>query len=172
MLTSKGKYGLKAMVHLAGVGEGSSALAVDIAAANAIPKRFLDTILNDLRVAGLLQSKKGRGGGFALARAAHAITVADVVRALDGPLAPIRCVSPNYYRRCEDCADEASCPVRLVMAQVRERIAQVMEASTLADVRRMQAGGVPAASIGLPDGFDDPAGLGIRTTSGGDTCPS
>jgi len=135
MLTNKGKYGLKAMVYLAGLG-GEAALAVDIAYANDIPKRFLDTILSDLRVAGLLLSKKGRGGGFALARAACNITVAEVVRALDGPLAPILCTSLNYYRRCEDCEDESSCPVHLIMSQVREKIARVMENRTLADVYR------------------------------------
>ena len=89
MLTNKGKYGLKAMVHLAGLDAGDRAQVQDIAAANAIPKKFLDQILSALRNAGLVFSKKGKGGGYALARPADQITVGQIVRALDGPLAPI-----------------------------------------------------------------------------------
>ena len=93
MLTNKGKYGLKAMVHLAGMPPGQPALVADIAEANAIPKKFLDAILGELRTAGFVHSKKGRGGGYVLARPATEIMVGAIVRALDGPLAPIGCAS-------------------------------------------------------------------------------
>ena len=88
MLTKKGKYGLKAMVHLAGVAPGKLAQVADIARTNSISKKFLDHILTELRHAGLVYSKKGKGGGYALARPAHEIRVGAIVRALDGPLAP------------------------------------------------------------------------------------
>ena len=103
MLTNKGKYGLKAMTHLAGMPPGRPALVADIAAANAIPKKFLDAILGELRTAGFVHSKKGRGGGYVLARPPDAIRVGEIVRALDGMLAPIGCASRAFYRRCDDC---------------------------------------------------------------------
>src|SRR3984893_11640869 len=117
MLTKKGKYGLKAMVHLAGRPVGEATLVNDIANANEIPKKFLDTILGELRNAGFVFSKKGKGGGYSLARPAHEIHVGHIVRVLDGPIAPIACASKNSYRRCEDCADERHCCVRLLMLE-------------------------------------------------------
>src|SRR5271163_3122422 len=137
MLTNKGKYGLKAMVHLAGMPPGRPALVADIAAANAIPKKFLDAILGELRTAGFVHSKKGRGGGYVLARPADAIMVGSIIRSLDGPLAPIGCASRAFYRRCEDCAADKPCSVRLIMAQVRESIAAVLDTRTLAEMRQL-----------------------------------
>jgi Rrf2 family protein len=88
MLTRKGKYGLKALVHLAGLPEGQLAFVTDIANANNIPKKFLDGILGDLRKAGFVRSKTGKDGGYMLARAPDEIRVGHVIRVLDGPLAP------------------------------------------------------------------------------------
>jgi Rrf2 family protein len=135
MLTNKGKYGLKAMVHLAGQPVGQPALVADIAAANNIPKKFLDAILGELRNAGLVHSKKGRGGGYALAKSPLDIMVGDIVRALDGPLAPIGCASSNFYRRCDDCPSEKQCHVRLMMLEVRASIAAVLDHRSLASMR-------------------------------------
>ena len=115
MLTKKGKYGLKAMMHLAGRPPGQPSLVSDIAETNNIPKKFLDTILGELRNAGFVNSKKGKGGGYTLARAAHLIRVGHIIRVLDGPLAPIQCASKTAYRRCDDCEDEDRCGVRLIM---------------------------------------------------------
>ena len=136
MLTNKGKYGLKAMVHLAGVPPGQPALVADIAQANVIPKKFLDAILGELRTAGFVHSKKGRGGGYVLARPPSEIMVGSIIRALDGPLAPIGCASVTFFRRCEDCAPDRPCAVRLVMSEVREAIAAVLDSRTLAQMRR------------------------------------
>src|ERR1700743_3877343 len=111
MLTNKGKYGLKAMIHLAGLEPGRPALVSDIAEANEIPKKFLDTILGELRNAGFVNSKKGKGGGYTLAKPANQIRVGHIVRVLDGPLAPIQCASKTSYRRCDDCKSEATCAV-------------------------------------------------------------
>ncbi|MBV8566247.1 MAG: Rrf2 family transcriptional regulator [Methylobacteriaceae bacterium] len=137
MLTNKGKYGLKAMVHLAGLEPGRPALVSDIALQNGLPKKFLDTILGELRNAGFVQSKKGRGGGYVLARPAHQIRVGHVIRALDGPLAPFPCASRTSYRRCNDCADEERCAVRLMMLEVRSAISSVLDNRSLADMRGM-----------------------------------
>ncbi|MCW2314839.1 transcriptional regulator, BadM/Rrf2 family [Rhodoblastus acidophilus] len=137
MLTNKGKYGLKAMVHLAGVEPGALAQVQDIADRNAIPKKFLDQILSELRNAGLVFSKKGKGGGYALAQPAHKISVGQIVRVLDGPLAPIQCASVTAYRPCDDCGDEKGCAVRLMMVKARNAIAEVLDSHTLADMRAL-----------------------------------
>lgn len=137
MLTKKGKYGLKAMVHLADLSLGRAALIAEISTANAIPKKFLDAILGELRTAGLVHSKKGRGGGYMLAKNSSQIMVGDIVRALDGPLAPIACASKRYYRPCEDCQSEEHCQVRLMMLEVRNSIAAVLDTRSLADMRAL-----------------------------------
>ena len=137
MLTNKGKYGLKAMVHLAGVEPGALAQVQDIADRNAIPKKFLDQILSELRNAGMVYSKKGKGGGYALAQPAHLISVGQIVRVLDGPLAPLPCASVTAYRPCDDCGDEKACAVRLMMVKARNAIADVLDNHTLADMRAL-----------------------------------
>ena len=137
MLTNKGKYGLKAMVHLAGLEPGALAQVQDMADSNAIPKKFLDQILSELRNAGLVFSKKGKGGGYALARPANQISVGQIVRVLDGPLAPIQCASVTAYRPCDDCGDEKACTVRLIMVKARNAIAAVLDNHTLADMRAL-----------------------------------
>lgn len=137
MLTMKGKYGLKAMVHLAGCPPGTPELVMAIARHNGISKKFLDAILGELRVAGLVVSKKGKGGGYALARPAHMISVGEIVRVLDGPLAPIDCASRTKYRRCTDCVDETHCTVRRMMVEVREAIARVLDRRSLAEMRAL-----------------------------------
>ena len=104
-------------------------MVADIAAANAIPKKFLDAILGELRTAGFVHSKKGRGGGYALARSPDAIRVGDIVRALDGMLAPIGCASRAFYRRCDDCALDRPCGVQRVMAQARDALASVLDSA-------------------------------------------
>ena len=135
MLTNKGKYGLKAMVHLAGLGPDALAQVADVAEANAISKKFLDHILTELRHAGLVYSKKGKGGGYALARPAHEIRVGAIVRVLDGPLAPIPCASVTAFRPCDDCADLKTCPVRLIMVEARNAVASILDNRTLAELR-------------------------------------
>ncbi len=135
MLTKKGKYGLKAMVHLAGLAPDELAQVADIAETNSISKKFLDHILTELRHAGLVYSKKGKGGGYALARAARDIPVGAIVRALDGPLAPLPCASVTAFRPCEDCGDLKTCPVRLIMIDARNAIANVLDRCTLAEMR-------------------------------------
>jgi len=135
MLSSKAKYGLKAMVHLARREGQGPCLIADVAEAERIPKKFLDAILLEMKNQGLLSSKKGKGGGYVLARPAERIMVGDIVRILDGPLAPIPCVSRTAYRPCEDCIDETACTVRAVMQDVRDAIAAILDNTSLADMR-------------------------------------
>ncbi len=137
MLTKKGKYGLKAMVHLAGMPPGTLAQVGDIARANAISKKFLDHIMTALRHAGFVYSKKGKRGGYAMARQASEITIGAIVRALDGPLAPIQCASVTAYLPCDDCSDIRTCPVRRIMVEARDAIANVLDQRTLADLRAL-----------------------------------
>ncbi len=134
MLTKKGKYGLKALVHLSKMPAGQLAFVGDIAVRNNIPKKFLDAILGELRNAGFVQSRKGKEGGYRLARPATDIKIGHVVRVLDGPLAPIACASRTRYQRCDDC-DEATCQVRHMMLEVRQAIAEVLDNRSLAAMR-------------------------------------
>ncbi|PLP57933.1 Rrf2 family transcriptional regulator [Mesorhizobium loti] len=134
MLTKKGKYGLKALVHLSRMPVGQLAFVNDIAVANNIPKKFLDAILGELRNAGFVQSRKGKDGGYRLARPAAEIKIGHVVRVLDGPLAPIPCASRTQYQRCEDCNEE-TCEVRHMMLEVRQAIADVLDNRSLAAMR-------------------------------------
>ena len=134
MLTMKGKYGLKAMVHLARLQPQELAAGLDISEQNNIPKKFLDAILAQLREAGLVEAKKGKGGGYRLSKPSAKIMVGDIVRALDGPLAPILCASRTAFRRCKDCRDPARCEVRLAMTEARDAIAAVLDSKSLADM--------------------------------------
>ncbi len=134
MLTAKGKYGLKALAHLATLEPGGMAQAIEIAEANNIPKKFLDAILGELRNAGIVYSKKGPGGGYMLARPASDIKLGHVVRALDGPIAPIACASRTAYQPCPDCDNVRRCTVRLAMMRVRDAMSDVLDRTTLADM--------------------------------------
>jgi Rrf2 family protein len=134
MLTKKGKYGLKALVHLSKMPPGQLAFVGDIAAKNNIPKKFLDAILGELRNAGFVQSRKGKDGGYRLAKLPSEIKIGHVVRVLDGPLAPLPCASRSQYQRCEDC-DEATCQVRHMMLEVRHAVAELLDNRSLAAMR-------------------------------------
>lgn len=147
MLTMKGKYGLKALIHLAGRAEGELAQSVEIARAEGMSKKFLDTILGDLRNAGFVATRKGRNGGYMLARRPDQLMVGHVLRVLEGPLAPIPCASRTAYVRCQDCRDEETCAVRLTMLEVREAIVAVLDRKSLADLRAM--GGAEAVEARL-----------------------
>ncbi len=137
MLTAKGKYGLKALVHLATLTPGDTTQAVEIASAENIPKKFLDAILGDLRSAGIVHAKKGPGGGYMLARAPSEIKIGHAIRTLDGPLAPIACASRTAYQPCEDCNNVKACAVRLTMTRVRDAMAEILDRLTVADMLAM-----------------------------------
>jgi Rrf2 family protein len=138
-LSRKGRYALRALYALAGAAEGQPMLIADLAAQENIPRKFLEAILLELKNAGILRSKKGKGGGYVLAKNPAEIVLGDVIRIIDGPVAPIPCVSERAYARCEECADEATCGTRLVMKQVREAIVQILDNTTLAGAMEQSA---------------------------------
>ena len=132
MLTRKSKYGLKALLLLAEDAERGPVLISELADRQKLPKKFLEAILLELKRAGLLHSKKGKGGGYVLGRKPGEITVGQVIRVLEGPLALTPCVSHTAYRRCDECLDEATCAVRLAMKEVRDATADILDNMTLA----------------------------------------
>ena len=140
MLTQKSKYALKALSVLAKEYGQGPILISDIAHRENIPHKFLELILLELKNHGMLASKKGKGGGYFLAREPRAISVGQVVRVLDGPIAPLPCVSKTAYLRCHECRDERTCGIRLVMQEVRDATAKIMDSTTLDDMlKRVQS---------------------------------
>jgi len=138
-LSKRGEYGLRAMIALAENFQLNQKIPLmqirEISEREKIPSKFLETILLTLKNSGLLQSKMGIGGGYYLARLPQDITLGQIFRVLDGPLAPIRCVSQMAYEPC-GCPDEETCGLRLVMGDVRNAIADILDNTTLADVTR------------------------------------
>ena len=134
MISKKTKYGLQAMIYLAESYSEGFILIGDIAEHSSIPKKFLEAILLELRKKGLLTSKKGKGGGYSLGNPPEDITVGSIIRVLEGTLAPVSCVSQTAYGKCEECVDERLCGIRLVMKEVRDTMADVLDKTSLADV--------------------------------------
>jgi Rrf2 family protein len=132
MLTRKGKYGLKAMLALVKEHGHGPVLIGDLAEQERIPKKFLESILVVLKHRGLVQSKKGPHGGYQLGRTPERISVGEVIRALDGPLALVSCVSQTAYAPCDECVTERDCAVRRVFQQVRDETARILDGTTLA----------------------------------------
>ena len=154
MLSKTATYGLKAVLALGAAEGGAPVRIADLAQTETIPRKFLERILLRLQRRGVLRSKVGVGGGYALARPADLITIGEVVRALDGPLAPVPCVSQTAYRRCTECADERSCGIRLVMKEVRDAIAAILDHTTVREtldrVDTARRGGTSRAPGGRP----------------------
>ena len=134
MLSRKSKYGLKALLVLAREAGQGPVLISELAAREAIPKKFLEAILLELKRHGIVESKKGQGGGYFLRRPPTEVTFGEVIRVLEGPLALVPCVSQTAYMRCSECVDEATCGVRLAMKDVRDATARILDHTTLADI--------------------------------------
>jgi Rrf2 family protein len=127
-------YCLRALYALARrEGEGP-VLITDLAEEEAIPKRFLEQILLALKGGGIVISKKGKGGGYSLAQPPDAINLASVIRVMEGPLAPLPCASETRFRPCDECVDVETCGTRIVMREVRDAVADILEQTTLASV--------------------------------------
>jgi Rrf2 family protein len=134
-LSVRGEYALRAMQVLARDFQADDSVVriQEISEKQNIPKRFLEQILNDLKSADLVQSKRGVAGGYRLKRPPDQITLAEIIRHIEGPLAPVSCVSEKFYEKCS-CPDESRCAIRAVMKEVRDSIVQIMEATTLANL--------------------------------------
>ncbi|EZH72671.1 MULTISPECIES: RrF2 family transcriptional regulator [Aquimarina] len=133
MLSKKTKYGLKALTYIAKKRCDDPVLISEIASNENISQKFLESILLTLRKTGFLGSKKGKGGGYYLIKEPENITMASVIRVLEGPIAMVPCVSLNFYEKCDDCPDEDKCAVHSVMIEVRDSTLKVLENKTLAD---------------------------------------
>lgn len=134
MLSRKTKYGLKALTYLAKMESQNPVQISVISEAENISQKFLESILLSLRKTGYLGSKKGKGGGYYLLKDAKDIPIAAVFRILEGPIAMVPCVSLNFYEKCDDCPDEASCSVHNLMIQVRDNMLQIFENTSLQDL--------------------------------------
>ncbi|GHF69287.1 RrF2 family transcriptional regulator [Seohaeicola zhoushanensis] len=151
MITHKTKYALKALMVMADErAAGAEALRIeDIAERSGAPKRFLEHILLDLKRAGLIGSRRGRNGGYELIKEARRVSLAEVLRLIDGPLAPLPCLSRRAYQPCEDCKDELNCRVRAVFGGFYASYILMIESLTLADLMEDSR---PLERFALPGG--------------------
>jgi len=140
MLSQRARYALKALLNLARHDAGMNQVR-SISAEENIPRRFLEVIMADMRKAGLVESMRGKTGGYRLARPASLITFAEIIRITDGAIALVPCVSRNFYAKCDDCVDERTCEIRQVMSLLRTQMSAVLDYTTLADA---VAGTAPA----------------------------
>jgi Rrf2 family protein len=133
MISQKAKYALRALVSLARAGRGQSRMIGEISQEQAIPKKFLEQILLELKRAGIVNSRRGRMGGYELLKAPEEITYGEVLRLIDGPIAPLPCLSKIAYKKCVDCQDEGSCEIRHVFERVTLATRAVLDQTSLAD---------------------------------------
>lgn len=137
MLSKKTKYGLKALIFIAKQSETAPVLISDISEKEKIPKKFLEAILLDLKKFGILGSKKGKGGGYYLMKDPKTVTVATLIRVLDGPIAMLPCVSLNYYEKCDDCPHEEVCSLNKFLHEVRDNTLSLLQQRTLYDLTQL-----------------------------------
>ncbi len=136
MISQKAKYAIKALAHLAEQPAGVSLQIEEIARKAALPRKFLEHILLDLKRKGMVASRRGRAGGYVLIRRPAEITIGQILRAIDGPIAPLPCISRTAYRRCADCADEKTCVVRHLFADTYAATLLLFDGTTLAEALR------------------------------------
>jgi len=134
MISKKTKYALKAAIYLAREYEKGPILIADLARNEKIPKKFLELILLSMKNNGILMSKKGKSGGYYLAKSPRTVSMGQIVRIMEGTVAPVPCVSESSYEKCEECENENTCGIRIVMKDVRDVIANILDNATLADV--------------------------------------
>lgn len=147
MISLKAQYALRALIALSKAEQDELFLIADIAENQRIPKKFLEQILLDLKHHGLVASRRGKMGGYLLLRPADQITFGEVLRIIDGPIAPLPCLSRMAYRKCEGCLDEKACEIRRVFYRVAEATRGILDTTTIADaIAAPGAVGLPAAS--------------------------
>lgn len=149
MISQKMKYALKALLVLADEAEKAKPEALtieEIAKRSSTPKRFLEHILLEVRNAGVIASTRGRSGGYSLIKRPSEVSLSELLRTIDGPIAPLACLSRRAYQRCEDCTDEATCRIRKVFAEVFWSYILILDSLTLDDM--MKSTTVSAQVIG------------------------
>ena len=139
LISRQAKYALRALIGLAQAPPGRASGTAELAAAQAIPKKFLEQILLTLKRHGVVRSLRGAAGGYVLARPPGGITFLEVLRLIDGPIAPLPCLSKTAYERCMDCPDEAACAVRRAFADVADATREVLSRATIATAAGLEA---------------------------------
>jgi Rrf2 family protein len=134
MLSKKAKYAINALVYLAKHYKRGPVLIHEISKHENIPHKFLEAILLELKKDGILNSKKGKGGGYYLIKSPEDVNMADVIRSMDGAIALLPCVAHKYYEPCEECKDESTCGIRSVFSDVRNETVNLLKKSTLAHI--------------------------------------
>ncbi|QYU68818.1 Rrf2 family transcriptional regulator [Leptolyngbya sp. 15MV] len=143
MISNKARYAFRALLAIADSPEGEATTSADIANRHSIPHKFLEQILLDLRKAGILESRRGKSGGYVMLRPADTVSFGEILRLFEGPLAPLPCLSRQSYRRCEDCVSESICSVRREFGRAYDASRHVLDSRTLADALRDTPYGVP-----------------------------
>lgn len=139
MISNKAKYAFRALLAIAAAPEGEVMTSAEIARRYTIPHKFLEQILLDLKKAGILESRRGKSGGYVMLRPADTISFGEVLRIFEGSLAPLPCLSRSSYRRCEDCVNETSCQIRREFGRVYDASRRVLDGRTIGDA----LGGTP-----------------------------
>ena len=137
-LSKRTQYCLRALYALARHHGGGPMLIEQLSQDEGIPKKFLEQILLAMKATGILSSKKGKGGGYFLVRPPQEVTVGSIIRMIEGPLAPLPCASETRFRKCDECLDVETCGTRIVMREVRDAIAEILDHTTLAEVCRKE----------------------------------
>lgn len=140
MISNKAKYAFRALLTIAAASEGEAMTSAEIARRHTLPHKFLEQILLDLKKAGLLDSRRGKSGGYVMLRPADTISFGEVLRLFEGPLAPLPCLSRQSYRRCEDCVTESACEIRREFGRAYDASRQILDARTIADALAGNAG--------------------------------
>jgi Rrf2 family protein len=146
MISQKAKYAIKALACLAEARPSGSLQIEEIAKAAALPRKFLEHILLDLKHGGIVASRRGRAGGYVLLKRPGEITIGQILRAVDGPIAPLPCISRTAYRRCEDCTDEKTCVVRHLFADAYAAQLLLFDGTTLAAALRGRSASMPSGA--------------------------
>ena len=133
MITQRSRYALKALINLARLKPGVARSTRLIAEVENIPATFLEQIMLDLKRSGFIASRRGKEGGYYLDRRPEDLSLATILRQIDGPVAPLPCLSRTAYRRCDDCADEATCALRAILSDTHEAVLAILEKRTLAE---------------------------------------
>lgn len=133
MISNKARYAFRALFAVAGAPAGESLTTAEIARTHNIPQKFLEQIMVDLKKSGILESRRGKSGGYVMLRPADTISLGEVLRLFEGPLAPLPCLSRQAYRRCDDCRDEATCELRREFGRSYDASRAVLDSRTVAD---------------------------------------
>ena len=147
MISQRARYAFKAMVALARSKPGEGLQIKQLCAQEKLPRKFLEQILLTLKAAGYISSRRGRDGGYEILKPASQIMIGPMLRAVDGPIAPLPCLSRTAYRRCDDCRDESSCELRIAFAKAYADYLATLEHLSLADVMRQSDSGTEAKEL-------------------------